>query len=142
EELAGPGVLERLVEGAAREAERSAGDRRTEDVERAHGELEAAARLAEGRGARIREAQLRHRVWRDDVDALGGVHVGRVDDEGADALVSLGEGDIEARDAAVRDPRLRAVQRPGIATALRARRHRLDIRSRIRFRQREGGDRL
>src|SRR5207237_6394801 len=47
-----PGVRERFVERAARKAERRGGDRGAEDIQVAHRELEALARLAKELGPR------------------------------------------------------------------------------------------
>ena len=61
---------------------------------------------------------------RDDVDAFRDREAGRVgvDDEGADAapagrLAGAREHDVEVGDAAVRDPRLLAVDHVGVAVA-------------------------
>jgi hypothetical protein len=88
-------------------------------------------------------------VRRDHIDALGDAEARRVciDHEGRQALgarrlARAREHDVEASDAAVRDPRLLAVEDVMIAIAPRRGRQRGDIRPGLRLRQREGRDRL
>ena len=79
EQLSRRGVLDHLVQRAAREAERRGADGRAEDVERRHRDLEALARRAEAVGhrhaARV-ELQRGERMRRDHVDALGDAEPG------------------------------------------------------------------
>src|ERR687891_720898 len=70
-----------------------------------------------------------HGMRRYDLDALGGIHFLGVDDERADAVVGLGEHDIEIGDAAVRNPGLGALEHPGVGFSPRARGHRLHVRA-------------
>ena len=70
--------VETFVHRVTREAERRSRHRRAENIERAHGELEAFAGRAEhlaARHARAREMQARERMRRDHVDAFGDLAV-------------------------------------------------------------------
>ena len=106
---------------AAREAERRGGDRGAEDVEVAHRELEALARLAEQRSPSRPS---------DFTVAIGCGATMSMRSEASTSFASttkalmpssaLREHDVEVRDAAVRDPGLGAVEHPGVALALRA----------------------
>ena len=147
------GMRERLVQRAPGEAERGGADRRAEDVERRHRDLEAVAGPADAvldRHAAGIEAQRRERMRRDHVDALGDAQAGRVglDQEGrqparARRLAGAGEDDVMVGDAAIRDPGLLAVDADmAVAVRRRRRRHRGDIRAGLLLRQREGGDAL
>src|SRR5690242_11623420 len=67
-------VGERFAQGAPGETERRGGDRGAEDVERAHGDLEALAGRAEEAIRRHKtslEAERRQRMRGHDIDALG-----------------------------------------------------------------------
>jgi hypothetical protein len=99
-------------------------------------------KLAEQRCLASLELQGRHGVRRDDVDALGRIEVGGIDDERGDALLGPGEHDVERRDAAVRDPGLGSGERPSGAFTLRGGRDGLHVGAGIRLRQRERGDRI
>jgi hypothetical protein len=81
-------------------------------------------------------------VRRHDFDALRGVDFGRLDDEGADALLRPRENDVEVGDAAVGDPGLFAVEAPAAGAAQRARFERLDVGAGSRLGERERTDRL
>ena len=126
-----PRVRQRLVERAPREAERGGGDRRAKDVERAHRELEALALGAEqrvGRHAAAGELEARERMRRDHVDALGdrqarrvGRHDERRDAARAGRVARAREHAVEIGDAAVRDPRLAAVEHASRRRRARAR---------------------
>src|SRR5262249_19665063 len=121
-------------ETRARDADRLRRDADAAAVERVHRDAETFARLAEEvllRHARVLEQNLGRRRRADaglllvlaDRDAR---RVAR-DEERADALrlrrarVGARVDDEHARDAAVRDPDLRAVQDPGVAVELRGR---------------------
>jgi hypothetical protein len=95
-----------------REAQRRARHRGAENIQVAHRQLESLPGFADQLRLRILEFHGRHRMRRDDVDALRRVHLVRVDDEGGYAFLGPGEGDVEIGDAAVGDPGLGAAYPP------------------------------
>ncbi len=150
EHLALPRMGHRLGEGAARHAQRGGGHRGAEDVQRLHGQLEAAIHRAHqrvGTDAAVRELQRGQWVRGHHVDVLGGVQarcVGR-HHEGADAARArvgrgLGEYHVEIRQAAVADPGLAAVEYPAAVGLARAGLHARDVGAGLGLAEREGGD--
>ena len=148
-----------LIQRALREAERSAGHRGAEHVQRAHGELEAFALGPEalaGGDAAVPEGERGEGVGGDEVDARRAIKSRPrcVHDEGADAagrhrsvrsplrLLGAREHAVEVRDTAVRYPGLLAIEHVVIAHAPCTALERCGIRARSRLRQCERGDRL
>jgi hypothetical protein len=152
EHPAGRGSVERLVEGPAREPERSRRHRRAEHVERAHRNLEALAAGADAlreRNAAAVEAKARQWVWRDDLDPFGNLEAGRagIDDEGRDAACSrcfagACEDDVEVGNATVGDPGLVAVEHRLVAIDAGAAAHRHHVGTGVGLGQGEAGDGL
>ena len=144
EQLAAAGVAHRLVQGAPREAERRGADRRAEDVERRHRDLEAVAGPADAvfeRHAAALEAQGRQWMRRNHLDTFGDGQAGRtgLDQEGgeparAGCLAGANEDDVMVGNAAIRNPGFFTVQHIVIAVAHRRHFHIGDVRTRSWFR--------
>jgi hypothetical protein len=123
-------MLDGLVQRAAGKAQRGGTDRRAENIERRHGDLEALTRTAQpvgGRHAHRVEREPRQRMRRDHVDALGHREPRRVgiDHEGGQApgarrLAGSGEHHVMVGDAAVGDPCLLAVDAKLVAVEFRS----------------------
>jgi hypothetical protein len=137
----------------ARRANRAPPRRRwSEDVQRAHGDLEPFARRTEpvrNRHAAAGEAKRGERMRSDDLDAPGNRQPRRVgiDDEGgqtasAGRRTGAGEHHVEIGDAAVGNPGLGPVQHIVLAVAPRAAGDRRHVGPGIGLGQREGGNRI
>ena len=144
------GVRQRLVERAAREAQRRRGDRGAENVERAHGDLEAFAGAAEPAAAGMRQSS--KRIVASGCGAITSIRsaiekpgiVGE-DDEGRNAaragrLAGAGEDGVDVGDAAVGDPGLLAVEDDSRRRPRAPRRSCRDVGAGVRFGQRESGE--
>src|SRR5262245_30275243 len=148
------GVRDRVIEGAARDAEGYGADRDASAGQRAHEGLEAAARIAEqvlvGHEAilevdrhRVGAAQTHLLLARTGAEALGcGVHDERRDAVGARARLGHGRERHVLRDAAVGDVDLVAVHLPSARHLLGARLGAGGVGARAGLGEAERADRL
>ena len=145
-------MRKRLIERAPREAKRRGGDGGAEDVERAHGDLEALSGTAEPpvrRKTAAFETQCGQRMRGHDVDTFGDRETGvvredqeRRDSTGARRFAGAGEQRVDISDPAVRDPGLLAVQAISVPVLARRASHGRDIGASLLLRERESGEPL